>query len=74
MRRSVILRSVFSWTCRIVNLTDVLSRKRANSRVWDEKRCIILLPRRRRSLIGPCATLGCSSQELLEEMGSDVIL
>ena len=52
----------------------VLSRKRANSRVWDEKRCIILLPRRRRSLIGPCATLGCSSQELLEEMGSDVIL
>ena len=74
MRLSVILRSVFSWTCRIVNLTDVLSRKRANSRVWDEKRCIILLPRRRRSLIGPCATLGCSSQELLEEMGSDVIL
>jgi hypothetical protein len=74
MRRSVILRSVFSWTCRFVNLTDVLSRKRANSRVWDEMRCIILLPRRRRSLIGPCATLGCSSQELLEEMGSDVIL
>jgi hypothetical protein len=74
MRLSVILRSVFSWTCRFVNLTDVLSRKRANSRVWDEKRCIILLPRRRRSLIGPCATLGCSSQELLEEMGSDVIL
>lgn len=74
MRRSVIQRSVFSWTCRFVNLTDVLSRKRANSRVWDEKRCIILLPRRRRSLIGPCATLGCSSQELLEEMGSDVIL
>ena len=74
MRRSVILRSVFSWTCRFVNLTDVLSRKRANSRVWDEKRCIILLPRRRRSLIGLCATLGCSGQELLEAMGSDVIL
>ena len=46
MRRSVILRSVFSWTCRFVNLTDVLSRKRANSRVWDEKRCIILRPAR----------------------------
>jgi hypothetical protein len=31
MRRSVILRSVFSWTCRFVNFTDVLSRERANS-------------------------------------------
>ena len=31
MRRSVILRSEFSWTCRFVNLTDVLSRERANS-------------------------------------------
>ena len=64
MRRSVILRSVFSWTCRFVNLTDVLSRERANSPTRGsgvKSDALSLRPRGRRSLIGVCDAMALKS-------------